>query len=387
MPTGNHSLSVLGAADHPMEVTEGGLTVEAPDDADGDVFFNPHMELNRDVTVAVLRVAASEWYTDDAPTYLDAMAGIGIRGVRAGAAGYAVTCCDREAAPLAFAERNLDRHDIDGTLVHDDVRRHAYGAHYRVVDLDPFGSPMPYVEAGIDATSGLLCATATDTAPLCGAHLAAGRRRYGANPVTTDYHPEVGLRVLVGAIARVAARADVAVDPVLSHTTRHYHRTYLRLDHRATAADAAIDALGYVIQCRVCAHRDTRHGLAPALPDGCGVCGGDVDRIGPLWLDPYRDPAVVDAVHNAVDDDMGTATRTRRLLARLRAEASIPTHHDHHALCDRLEVPAGPMDGVIDGLRERGFTATRTHFGGTTFKTDAPVDAIHTVVEDVADSA
>ncbi|OYR61163.1 tRNA (guanine(10)-N(2))-dimethyltransferase, partial [Halorubrum sp. E3] len=82
-----------------MDIEEGGLTVSVPEARDGasegtggGVFFNPTQELNRDVTVATLRA-----YRDREPraaSYLDAMAASGIRGVRAAAEGYDVTCAD-----------------------------------------------------------------------------------------------------------------------------------------------------------------------------------------------------------------------------------------------------------------------------------------------------
>ncbi|HKJ58139.1 MAG TPA: tRNA (guanine(26)-N(2))-dimethyltransferase, partial [Halobacteriales archaeon] len=44
-----------------------------------------------------------------------------------------------------------------------------------------------------------------------------------------------------------------------------------------------------------------------------------------------------------------------------------------HRLCARWGRAAGPMDDFLDALREAGFAASRTHYGGTTFKTDAAV--------------
>ena len=79
-----------------MEVSEGGLTVEVPEERHGasegsgpGVFYNPVQELNRDVTVGVLRAVA-----DDCGSYLDAMTASGVRAVRAADAGYDVTACD-----------------------------------------------------------------------------------------------------------------------------------------------------------------------------------------------------------------------------------------------------------------------------------------------------
>ena len=72
-----------------MNVHEGNVEVEVPeqegDAITDDVFFNPVQELNRDLTVAVLRTYAER--EPRAEYYLDAMAATGIRGVRAAKEG------------------------------------------------------------------------------------------------------------------------------------------------------------------------------------------------------------------------------------------------------------------------------------------------------------
>lgn len=367
-----------------MEVREGGLAFEIPDDE--SVFYNPDMELNRDITVGLLRVARGDLVPEADPTYLDAMTAAGVRGARAAAAGYRVTICDVNPDALDRARDNMAANGLEAEAVGGDVRSHAYGAGYDVVDLDPFGSPIPFVDAALDGARDLLCVTATDTAPLCGAHHAAGVRRYGANPRPTEYHAEVGLRILLGSLARRAAARDVAVDPVLSHATRHYVRTYLALESGARAADHALDHLGFLVHCPACLRREPVEGLAPPLPATCDHCGEPVDRIGPLWLGPYREASIVDRTATGLDDSMGTADMARRLLERLRDELDVVGHYDHHELCDRFDVSAAPIAEVIEALDSAGYPASRTHFGGTTFKTEAPMSVIESAVVDRAGS-
>ncbi len=368
-----------------METTEGGRTFDVPGE-DDPVFFNPAMELNRDITVAVLRQAPERFLERDEPSYLDAMAGSGIRGVRAGFEGYRVICCDRSEAALTYTRRNLEAHGIDATVVHDDARRELFDSRFDVVDIDPFGSPIPYIDAAMFGTDGLLCVTATDTAPLCGAHRKAGIRRYTSVPATTVDHPEIGLRTMIGAIVRRGASHDVAATPVLSHSTRHYHRAYLALAEGATIADETLEQVGFLEHCESCWWREETAGLAPSLRVHCPRCDADLRRIGPLWLGDYRDRSFTASVIDAIDETMGTATQATRLLDRLAGEADLVGHLDHHEVCDRMDLPAGPIETVLEELRERKYIATRTHFGGTTFKTDAPMTTIETVVESVTDS-
>jgi tRNA (guanine26-N2/guanine27-N2)-dimethyltransferase len=361
-----------------QEVREGGVTIRVPDQEDGsgeEIFFNPEQEFNRDLTIAVLRAYRER--EDDVETYLDAMTATGIRGVRAAAEGFDVTAIDVDPEAVALAHRNVRSNDLEGTVRRGDASVDLHQNWYDVVDLDPFGTPIPFADAAFRGTRELLCITATDTAPLCGAHFDPGVRRYSTVPRNTEYHAEMGLRVLLSALARTGARYDVGVRPLLSHATRHYVRTYLELDRGAAPANAAIDELGYVHHCEDCLRRDAERGLIADPPDACPACGGDrILTAGPIWLAPTRDSAFTERVRGAVTEEMGTADRARDLLRTINAELDEPTHYDQHRLCKVWGRPASAMEEFLGVLRDAGFAASRAHYGGTTFKTDASVTEI-----------
>ena len=361
-----------------MRVEEGGVTIEAPEQPDegaGDaVFFNPDQQLNRDVTVATLRVYRER--EPRASSYLDATAATGIRGVRAAADGWNVTCSDTDPDAVTLCERNLAENGLEGTVHRRDANPLLHESVFDVVDLDPFGTPIPLADAAIQGTRDLLCVTATDLAPLCGAHFDAGVRRYSAVPRNTEYHSEMGLRVLLSALVRTAARYDVAATPILSHATRHYVRTYLELERGAAIATDAIERLGSIHHCQHCLRREVESGLIPHPPRSCPACGEAIQTASPLWLGQTTEPAFADAVRAAVPDEFGTAEASRSLLQTLSAELDEPTHYDQHRLCKRWGRSAGPMDDFLASLRAVGFAASRTHYGGTTFKTDATVSQV-----------
>ncbi|MFB6296784.1 MAG: tRNA (guanine(26)-N(2))-dimethyltransferase [Halobacteriales archaeon] len=366
-------------------IREGGVAIRVPDDegegAGDEVFYNPEQELNRDLTVAVLRAfrdrTARGGREGAVGSYLDAMTASGVRAVRAAAAGFDVTALDVDPEAVDLAGENLSRNDLDGDVRRGDANVDLHENHYDVVDLDPFGTPIPYADAAFRGARDLLCVTATDTAPLCGAHFEPGIRRYGAVPRNTEYHAEMGLRVLLSALARTGARYDVGVTPLFSHATRHYVRTYLALDRSASAANATVEELGYVYHCQDCLYRETERGLIADPPADCPNCGsGRVVTAGPIWLEAIRDRAFLAEVTENLTPEMGEAESARDLIGTLRAELDEPTHYDHHRLCEAWGRSAAPMDEFLDDLRAAGFDASRAHYAGTAFKTDGTVGEI-----------
>ena len=180
-----------------MRVSEGDVTVEVPEQADAgvgdEVFFNPVQELNRDLTVAALRALESDREdgrsessdrtsgesetrsvstasgesasggrpasrdSDRTPTYLDATAASGVRGVRAAADGWDATLCDVDSDAVDLCRANLERNDLDGRVLHRGANAVMHEERFDVVDVDPFGTPIPFADAAFRGASRLVC--------------------------------------------------------------------------------------------------------------------------------------------------------------------------------------------------------------------------------------
>jgi len=370
-----------------MRVREGHVELEVPEQSEdgvGDsVFYNPRMELNRDLTIATLR-AYRESARDTPPvsSYLDAMAASGIRGARAASAGFEVTLSDVDSDALERCRETLERNALEGECCHRNANsllqeRERY---FDVVDLDPYGTPMPFADAAFSNTADLVCVTATDTAPLCGAHFESGKRKYSCVPRNTEYHAEMGLRVLLSALARTASRYDVAITPILSHVSDHYVRTYLDIERGASVANDALEELGFVYHCPECLSRELDSGLVSDPPERCSACGGtELLPAGPVWLGATHDRGFVGDVREQVTNEMGTAKRARSVLSTLESELHEPMHYDQHKLSKRWNATAIAMDDFLEGLREAGVDASRTHYGGTTLKTTASVEQMREI--------
>ena len=365
-----------------MEVSEGTTSVLVPvQDATTQfppgsvpIFFNRRMELNRDATVLLLSLLKPS-------DYLDAMGATGIRGMRvAGECGIPVTICDREPDAIGLITQNKNHTGLPVTIQERDVNALLSEQSFDAVDLDPFGTPAMFIDAAVRGCRRFLFVTATDTAPLCGAHLKAGIRRYGAVPMNTEYHSEVGLRILLGFVVRETVKYDRGIEPLFCYAHEHFTRLHLRLLRGAQAADDTLKRMGFVHQCRKCPYREEQPGLQ-AHDRTCPCCGEPLQPIGPLWLGCIRDEdTVVQMQETVAGRELGTKKDLVRLLETCRSELPTSSFYDYHHIAKLLRCSPPTIDKVLERIRVYGYPATRTHFSGYGIKTEAPLELIRNAV-------
>jgi len=340
---------------------EGAITFETE-----GAFYNPKMKLNRDIGVAMGK-------TLKISDYLDALSASGIRGLRMAkeAEVESVTLNDFNPRAYELIARNMARNELQkcracncnaNVLMHQE--------HFQAVDLDPFGSPSPFLSAAASAARSYLFITATDTAPLCGAHLESGIRKYMGRPINTDYHREMGARILLGLAARELARLDKAMQPLLTFANQHYVRAYLQVDRGAAAADRCLQKMGYLEHCPGCG--SFRMLPEPRPAERCGACGGLTALAGPLWLGKIQEPEIIRPAKEILEGNRPA----QKLLSDCEAEIEVPMYYDHHSVCERLGISPGKIEDALAELRSRGWRASRTHFSGVGIKTDAPLSEV-----------
>ncbi len=351
-------------------VTEGGVDLLVPDvqrrpgpgTRSALPFYNPAMAVARDVSVLLARRLLPH-----GGTVLDGLAAAGALGLRIAkeaGPGLAVTLNDKNPRAVDLIRENTERNGLPGTTaVLGDLNAHLAARHYDLVEVDPFGSPVPFLDAALLSAhrGSCLAVTATDTAVLCGARPEAALRRYLARVRAPDAYAEVGTRVLLGYVARMAARFDKAVEPVLAWSAEHFAKVHVRVEEGGGRADRALAQLGWLtFDPATGEHR------ASGRDPGEGA-------LGPLWLGPLGDPAVVDAL----SPSPVMAHRTARLLELLRGEAGLPPFYcDNNEMARRVGVSPPPPAAVIRRLRDAGFRAAPTHFRENAVKTDAPWERV-----------
>ncbi len=321
------------------------------------------------------------------------MTGCGVRAIRyALEAGgiHSVIASDANPHAVELAERNVALNRA-GHLVKVEQRdaNAILSAHGRlkdrfdVVDLDPFGSPAPFFDSASRAAAegAMLGITATDLAPLCGARPKACYRRYLARPLRTEYCHELAARIVIGSLTSAAAKHEIGLKPLFVLSADHYLRTFVQLDHGASASDRSLGSLGYVRHCEKCLRRTPTRRLEGANL-ACPSCRENMRVAGPLWLDELFDPEFVSAMRTELHEMLSVdRNRLSRLFQLVSQEMrSPPFYYVLDRFCDRYGFGMPKLRAVVDALRERKFECSLTHFRRNGFRTNAGPEEIKEVL-------
>ncbi len=351
------------------EILEGKTRLLVP--GEGGVFYNPRSKLSRSVGCAVVSAIAKR----EKISFLDLLSASGARGIRiAKETGCHVHLNDADPRAEELMAKNLEINGLDASVSIAEANlflRSNPGA-FDFIDIDPFGSPAPFLESAI-ATSrraGYLAFAATDTAVLCGTHARACIKRYSALPLRCEFCHEVGVRILVGYAARLAIAHGLGISCLLANATEHYMRVYLHLTSGRGAADRTLGDMGYLHYCRNCLEREHERTLIP-YKKKC-TCGGELIPAGPLWLGPIKDSIFcTEALTEASylhDPELDS------LLSTLAEEVEAPFYFDVHAISRKMRSSARPMKVIMEALS--GHKISRTHFSPTGIKTDATLSEV-----------
>ena len=379
--------------EYKIKSIEEGLTkIEFPEfdkiSSDAPVFYNPHMELNRDLSILAIQVFQKQEQRDI--NICDLFGGSGIRGIRYkneidGVGNVFIN--DISDVANHYEKHNIELNNLDDIEVfqHDaSMFLRIKRGEFDVIDIDPFGTPSPFIDsAGYCARrNSLLCVTATDTSALCGTYKEPCIRKYNAKPYKSEYCHETGIRILAGFVALSLAKYAKCIEVKMSHSTEHYMRLYIYVKKGSKRTDETLKNIGYISHCKNCLHRQTSLGLASSIEDICPVCGEKLIHAGPLWLGNIQDSEFIEKMIEEVNyKKINTEKQALKLLNSCLLEADAPaTFYDVHKICKSLKASAPKLDLIFDEIKKEGFIAIKTHYNPLGIKSDANIKDIQNVI-------
>ncbi|MCY0859498.1 MAG: tRNA (guanine(26)-N(2))-dimethyltransferase [Sulfolobaceae archaeon] len=368
-----------------IQITEGKARILIPDPKEyskegkydpswAPVFYNPKMEFNRSISVITVSILGPK-------SIVDALSATGVRGIRyyieSGSNIQEIIFNDKNPLAVKLITENLKLNDVNnGKVLNKDANALLYEIKADFVDIDPFGSPSPFILSSINATkrNGVVAYTATDLSPLQGTSRTSCRRKYDAEVDKLSFSREVGLRVLIGKIVREAAILEKSVTPLFSFFKDYYYRIFAKVEAGAKKADNALDKLGYLYECMSCGYFFTSKSRNV---DKCPRCSSTSLKIaGPLWLGKLNDISFLEKLRTQVNkfSYVTSFNEIMKLLDVLLSESKYDLigYYRLDSLASKLKRNIPPREKLLECLGD----GTVTHFDYRSIKTNKSFDEV-----------
>ncbi|MFH1784822.1 MAG: tRNA (guanine(10)-N(2))-dimethyltransferase [Candidatus Micrarchaeota archaeon] len=336
-----------------------------------DVFYNPAMRLCR--SISSLAVGA----INDDITVIDAFCASGIRGIRYAKENKNVTTTtflDLSKAAISSAKKNSKTNKLKASFCHNNISKAAFEFQTDFLEIDPFGTPAPYL---VDAfryfnikKSGYLSVTATDVAVLCGGKTQACMKNYHSKPLNNEFTHESGLRIMIKKIAETAAEFNMGIEPLISFSDKHYLKSIIHLKRNADLAYGSLKKIGHISYCWKCGNRSF-----DVFPKNCELCRNKSDFAGPLWLGEIHNKKFLEKMlilnKKRIYQDNDQINKMISLMVGECGES--PFYYNIHSLCKIKKInPVPNIIVLMELIKKSGYSANRTHFSPLSIKTNSP---------------
>jgi len=328
------------------------------------VFYNPVMKLNRDIAVLLLNSMDKKNLQ-----IADPLAGSGIRSIRFllelnKDKLKTIFINDYSKNSIKSIKENLKLNKIrlNNKIIIKNEDANLFllnSTGFDYIDIDPFGTPNPYLDSAVKrlARDGILAVTATDTAPLAGTYPTACLRKYWAIPLRNELMHEIGLRILIRKIQLIGAQYDKALMPVFSYFKEHYFRVFLRCEKGKKDVDKVIE----------------QHGM--------------FENAGPMWLGSLFDKSLI----KKINKNLPIITKIKnkeekeliKILSIIKNESKINTigFYDIHEICKKYKIKQIPKkELIIKKIRKLGYNAAETHFNPNGIRSDIDLEKLVKVI-------
>lgn len=338
-----------------------------------EVFYNPVMISNRNISILLLNSIDNKNMNLALP-----LAGSGIRGLRflnelkKDKINHLFVNDKKENFIKMFNDNlklnNLKKDKIsicseEASLfllnqVSDKNKPKDFCGYFDYIDIDPFGSPNPFISAAIAriTRNGILAVTSTDTAALTGTYPKVTERKYWAKTTKNHLMHELGLRILIRKIQLLGMQFEKALVPILSYNKDHYFRIYFRSLKGKSGCDKIIKQHHYMLlDPKTLEFKISKFNKEEGF-----------DYFGPLWAGKLFDKNLLKIMlknSNFPEED--------KFLNMLKDEKDFPGFYNLHAISKKYKIATPKMEGVLKKLEGTG-----THFSLYGVKTEKDIKEI-----------
>jgi len=353
------------------------------------VFYNPIMHLNRDISILLLNSINKENMN-----IADPLAASGIRSIRflkelKKNKINKIYINDNNKDFFKTIKKNLTVNKInfkknDKIIIKNKDANlfilNSMGFDY--IDVDPFGTPNPFLDSAVKRISrdGILAITATDTAALTGTYPKSTLRKYWAASKKDSNMHETGLRILIRKVQLIGAQYDKALFPIFSYFKDHYFRIFFKVIKGKKGVNSMIKLHDFF------------------------------NESGPLWLGTLFDKNTVNKMCNSSTKDNSIKKLNKinnnllekqsfsgrrknnafsseliKFLKIIKDESKIDSigFYDIHKIVKKEKlIKIMKKAELIKKIKKSKFKASETHFSGIGIRSDVPYDKLISILKE-----
>ncbi|XP_052425923.1 tRNA (guanine(26)-N(2))-dimethyltransferase [Carassius gibelio] len=342
---------------------------------------------------------------------LEGLAASGLRSVRFALelpGLKSITANDYSAKAAALIARNAQHNNVshilqasqrDASMVMYEARGRK--ERYDVIDLDPYGSPSPFLDAAVQAVSegGLLCITCTDMAVMAGNSGETCYSKYGSVSIKSKYCHEMALRIILHSLDQRAAVYQRYIEPLLSVSVDFYIRVFVRVKTGQVVVKNSASKQALLYNCVGCGafhlqrmgkkmskgkHMKYSAATGPPVGPSCEHCGQRHQLGGPIWAEPIHDITFVQKVLSAVSGNptrFKTSKRIEGVLSMVTEELQdIPLYYVLDHLSSTVHCNTPSMLQFRSALLHAGYRVSLSHACKNAVKTDAPAEVLWDII-------
>jgi len=392
-----------------------------------DVFYNPVQQFNRDLSTASIRAWSSLYggktlakkrkLDSDEPVevkpyinILEALSATGLRAIR-----YAkeipnvkqIIANDFSQEAVNSINRNIEYNNVGSILKSNkgDANAYMYESksqckQFHVIDLDPYGTATPFIDAAIQniANDGLMLVTCTDLAVLAGnGYPEKCFALYGGSNLQGDAVHESALRLVLHMIGNTAAKYRKTIEPLLCLSIDFYVRIFIKVKTSPIEVKNLASKTMISYSCSGCGavhnqplgrrtvreNGSAKYGQAQGPPVGphCSYCGFTNHLAGPMYAGPLQNKEFISKIleinSNELDDETyGTRKRIEGMLTLALNELDSPFYFKPENVASVIKCQVPPLKTVIAALGNLGYEASLTHAQPSAIKTNAGWDVL-----------
>lgn len=441
-------------------VSEGSAQVLFPK---GKVFYNPVQQFNRDLSVTGIRAwsiiyekerqekvankaknkeenghVTKKRNVEQEPNahfkginIIEALSATGLRAIRYGKeipGVKTVIANDISKSAVEAIEQNVVHNSAQDTVQpnQDDANMLMYKHkgdkkdQVHIVDLDPYGSASPFMDAAVQSVcdGGLLLVTCTDLGVLAGnSYPEKCFSHYGGSTLYSEASHESALRLVLSMVASSAAKYGRAIEPQLSLSIDFYLRCFIRVYNSPARVKLNMSRSMVVYKCSGCGtvtpqalgkatplvskkakttddqqksatnnnNYKFSYSQGPPVGEKCQHCGFTHHIAGPMWAGRIHNKDFIDqmlAVRDTLDPNVyGTLDRIKGMLSMARQELpDSPFYVLPPDMASIARATCPPLIKFVSAILNAGYKVSGTHAKPGCVKTDAPYSLLWNII-------